>query len=487
MLGLVAVASRLIMQVIVAGVTCTVLAACSGGTVLASDAEADDASEPDDDGMPADADEVEEDAADAAEAVDRECVTGEPGPVDTWLTHLGSTSGTLAVASVCVAVNGDIGLAGTWRPTAAVAADLWVARLDPTGSLLWQVRIPGSFTLPLEIVPRPGGGFVIGAPVSGSSVAEPWLLGLDDTGAVEWHRWFRSGNFFGVGATLDGGFVSFLNAPTGALISRFDDAGSVVWQRRSADRRFHTDAVVLGDGGIAALLSEYAYMDPDMWLHYEMSLVRLTAGGESGWRIRWTGAWTWGERDYDSPWGSLLPLPEGGLVMSESRGSGLGFSMHAFDAGGEPLWEGVMGGAGSPSSGVLFDDRGALLTGWAGVGTVWLALLDLRGAVRWQRSVEDVREVGSRWNAAARANDGGALFLGGGPDGPQWLAKLGPDGEFGGTCPELACPHAVFESTGIMLAAEPTDLFEVTRDEPHYGSAASIPDAVAWAERACPE
>jgi hypothetical protein len=80
---------------------------------------------------------------DVADVIDRECLTGELGPVETWLVRFGAATGILRVYSICITADAEIGLAGSWATDeSAPTADLWVGRLDPaTGAGLQdQIR-----------------------------------------------------------------------------------------------------------------------------------------------------------------------------------------------------------------------------------------------------------------------------------------------------------------------------------------------------------
>jgi hypothetical protein len=206
---------------------CLVLRGCSGGVSLAGDGAAEEGEPAPETVVPPDADasgddgtdtpsegEVDagdalaEDGADVADAADRDCLTGEPGPVDTWLVRVVAESGVLSIASMCVAAGGEAGLAGSWGSDDSSPTDLWVARLDSAGrDFAWQTRITARSSLAtVAIAPRGGAGFVVGA--SSGLDGGGWVFGLDPSGAVEWERRFVP-QLRGLGATDDGEFVAF--------------------------------------------------------------------------------------------------------------------------------------------------------------------------------------------------------------------------------------------------------------------------------------
>jgi hypothetical protein len=465
----------------VLGVTGTTLVGCPGGTSLRGDASDDvTASDVDEAVDVAEAVETVDDVADAVEALDRECLTGEPGPIGTWLARLEAASGSLLAWSIAVAADGDLGLAGLWAPSGGWTGDLWLARLDAGGSLVRQLRISGSFALPVDIAPRPGGGFVVGTGAP-SPWAETWIVGLDEAGDVEWHRILPNG-FVASRPTPDGGFIAFTgHNPAEAWITRLDDDGNVVWQRRTTEQTFYGAPLVLSDGGIAASLEQLDYMDPDGWPHHRVTVVRLAADGGSGWRTARTGAWEWRPDFDEGPRVVLLPLPEGGLLLVDRS------SLAALDYAGGRTWGGQMSGDWGGVAGAVADDRSVAGAGWFGGTASWLGGVDLSGGIRWQRSV-DLGGTSRSTFAVARAQDGGLVFLGTGLGGdPSWIVKFGPDGEFGGPCAALGCPHAALTSTSETLIVEATDPFEIAEQPVQHGSATSVPDSVVRVERVCPE
>jgi hypothetical protein len=341
--------------------------------------------------------------------------------------------------------------------------------------------VTGSSEYPVGIVPMAGGGLVVGATTTAGD--ESWVLALDASGVVLW-QWRFPAKLRAIGGTPDGGVFTC----TDSWLTRFDGDGAVVWQRNYTDEGGYNQQAVLSDGGFATWMHEIAYMDPDGWMHYRMFIEQMAADGDGAWSVSGDPGWEWSELSGAPPGRTVLPLPGGRALLSWTwdRGAIPRFGVSMLDADGGTSYSGVLAGTEIWAVDHATSDSSVPIAGRTGE-SAWLAVLEMSGAIRWQRSIDFL--TGSATWSVASAPDGGALFLGysSGPDDFNWLAKLGPNGEFGGSCPALACPAATLEPSSNYLTTTPFDGFAVGRNDPLPGSVTVTADPVGEVQPVCPE
>jgi len=123
------------------------------------------------------------------------------------------------------------------------SADIWLARTDAQGVILWDKRYGGASDEGLNyILGTSDGGFLIVGDRGGE-----WLVRIDSVGNALWQVPYGSGGqFTGVSATSDGGFLlseyTAIDAPNGdkteanfgrtqTWVLKVDSAGSKVWDK----------------------------------------------------------------------------------------------------------------------------------------------------------------------------------------------------------------------------------------------------------------
>jgi hypothetical protein len=126
--------------------------------------------------------------------------------------------------------NGFVVVGAAWSSTVGGAADVWVAKLDPAGSVLWQRTYGGpSYDSVTSALPRRNGaGVVIAGTTSsfGAGGTDGWIFAIDADGEVLWQRTF--------GGTGDDSVQSIQPAADGGYIvagnsGSFGSSGSQVW------------------------------------------------------------------------------------------------------------------------------------------------------------------------------------------------------------------------------------------------------------------
>lgn len=304
--------------------------------------------------------------------------------------------------------------------------DLWVARLDAAGDLLWQRAIGGAASdTGTVVIPAASGFYVVGTTSSATAgQAKVWILKLDDTGAVSWQK---------VYGTSDGAADAVL-AADGSL-----------W-------------VVVLSGTSGGFLSTV--------------LMRLDAAGT----IQWQRAYVGDHNSIFTP-RSLALTTDGGAVIAGYAGAYPSNLYDAWaikvDASGAIQWQVTVGGAGDDQANeiVPFGTAGYRLVGYTNSASsanqeLWVLGLDQTGAV-----VQQVALGGSgteNANAAALSSDyrlvvGGYTNSFGAGSNDAWILKLDPYGQPGTAC-DLASTTTVVGVQGVAtaqvsaLAAESTSL-----------------------------
>ncbi len=164
--------------------------------------------------------------------------------------------------------------------------DLWAARFDASGNLLWQKTYGGSG---MEggggLFPLSGGGFILsgttrsfGAGGSTNGVGDVWLLRLDPNGNILWQKTYGgSQDEFGFVQPVDGGGF-FLAADTQSFgagdhdlwLLRLDNNGGIVWQKTfgGSQKDELASALAQPDGTflVAAKTESFGHGLDDVWV-----------------------------------------------------------------------------------------------------------------------------------------------------------------------------------------------------------------------------
>ena len=145
----------------------------------------------------------------------------------------------------CVAQTADGGyiIAGVTNTYGAGMADMYVAKLDNTGSMQWTKSIGGTGNdFAKSVVQTTDGGFVIagGTYSFGADSADVYLVKLNSVGALEWTKTIGGTNDDWANSVIqstDGGIVacgiskSFGTGVTNAYVLKTDDMGNIKWTK----------------------------------------------------------------------------------------------------------------------------------------------------------------------------------------------------------------------------------------------------------------
>jgi len=160
-----------------------------------------------------------------------------------WQQKFGGGSGDVnyeAAYSVHQTLDGGY-IATGYMQIATGNYDVWVARLDSSGAVVWQKQYGGSGSdLAYSIDETSDSGFIVAGYGTFTSGSEAWILKLNSDGSVAWQKQYGGSNYdtsMSVKQTSDGGYIvaaySTSFAGNGDIwILKLNSDGSVAWQNK---------------------------------------------------------------------------------------------------------------------------------------------------------------------------------------------------------------------------------------------------------------
>jgi hypothetical protein len=338
--------------------------------------------------------------------------------------------------------------------------DIWIARRDAVGALLWARQFGGDgidrgWDLALD-----GSGDLfacgetqsaLGAPPAGE--LDAWLARLDPAGQTLWLTQFGSAGFDRAQSVqADGGGGTFASGlTTGSLfgpnqgeqdawIARFDAAGGLLWAAQFGGPGNENLLALVPDGSGGAFVTG-ATTDTLFAAHkggWDAVLLRIDAAGN----VAWSRQFGTSEDDLatclarDGLGGVYVGLATEGSFAGPSAGDD-DVAVARYSAGGQQLWKRQFGSTkiDVPFTAVSDGQGGVVLGGTAaaplgdpftGSGTAWLARIDAGGhlddGAQFGDAVLDVVAAG------VEDGSGGVLLAGmaydGGFDPDVWMMRF---------------------------------------------------------------
>jgi uncharacterized delta-60 repeat protein len=373
-------------------------------------------------------------AAQVKESLDNRPVGSRPActaEACTWERTMGGTEEDKAYAVVATPDDGLI-VAGNTMSFGNPRYDAWIARLDRAGETVWERRLGGPQADHFyALAAAPDGGVLAAGDTRSAGVGESdvWLARLDGAGEVLWQRVLgdasndraRAALALPNGDFLVGGFAGVGLGDRDIWIARITDDGEPVWQQQLGgpgdDGAFHlalaADGDLLATGywrtGEADGEADGEDRGFDLWA------ARLSPDGEPVWQRRFH------RGSFDAGTG-VVPLADGGLVvtgMTQTGGPGeVDVWVLRLDRDGEPAWQRRFGGArtdgawaaiGRPGGGLVIS--AATASRGAGSTDAWMMGLDADGELAWERVIG-----GALWDrptALAASSAGDELLVAG--------------------------------------------------------------------------
>lgn len=248
---------------------------------------------------------------------------------DAWvvkLNEVGDTVWTRVISSTrdvvanCAILASDSGYIVAGKMVTYESTNFWVAKLGPSGHLLWSRTYRGSAGIgcgAYSIAPTPDNGYIVaGYYTQLGPTDDIWILKLNDLGDSIWARSYNHGsgdNAYCITTTLDGGYIAAgVTHPSGtpyldALVLRLNASGDTLWTRTYGgtgdDQAYSIIATSNGGYLLAGWTTSIADGNYDAWL------LNINDEGNPQW-IR-----TRGGEDNDVA-NSINFGPDGGYVVA---------------------------------------------------------------------------------------------------------------------------------------------------------------------------
>jgi cell division septation protein DedD len=146
-------------------------------------------------------------------------------------------------------------IAGYTESYGAGGFDMYLAKVDPDGNLLWNRTYGGSQDDGANcIVQASDGGYIIaGYTNSGVQSQSAWLVKIDSSGQVQWNRTVSGIEVNSIICTSDGGYVLATKYFAGFELVKLDSSCQVQWNQTyiGPDNSAAESAIQTNDGGYA--------------------------------------------------------------------------------------------------------------------------------------------------------------------------------------------------------------------------------------------
>ncbi len=388
------------------------------------------------------------------------CISQAP---DTYLYAQGhlTIGGTAIEVARALAqlTDGSYILAGTTHSFGQGLSDVYVVKLDASGTLLWAKTFGGANHDGIwSIVATPDGGCALAGYTQsfGAGGYDVYVLKLDASGNLQWSRTIGgpSDEFgYGIIQTTDGGYLivgetwSFGPGSASIYAIKLDASGNQEWTTTigGTAQDYARSVLQTADGGYLIAGTSWSF-GPGQ---YDIFLVKLDIGGNFLWS-RGIGTTTGDE--FASAMIALRDPPGGYAIIGTTTAFGQGEDLYILRVkpSGIPRWAIPLGGA-STDLGLAIaqsEEGGLLAVGYTesfgqapGNGNVYIAHLDSLGNLQWSKILGGSgADVGR--SVLATLDDGYAIAgytesYGQGTS-DMYLLKLDAKGNFApSTCPEI--------------------------------------------------
>jgi hypothetical protein len=399
-----------------------------------------------------------------------------------WQNALGGTSfdqvksviytadGGFAAAGITTSSNGDV-------TTNYGYGDVWVVKLNSSGSLQWQKSYGGSADEGAQSIRQTAdGGFIVaGASTSADGdvtenkgLNDIWILKLDASGNLQWQKSYGGSSVeiaYDIQQTTDLGYIvaGYTISNNGDVsgnhgfedmwILKLDAAGNLDWQKTfggTMDERAFSIQQTNDGGYIAAGYTKSTNGDiTNYYGNYDWWIVKMHSDGSLQWQKSFGGSQN--DQCY-----SIIPATDGGYIAAGKTASNNGdvtinkgahdLWVVKMDETGNLQWQKTYGGSGvdqayeikAVSSGgyVIAGSSYSLngdVTGNHGGYDFWVIRIDNAGNLLWQKSlggssVEEAYSIAQAGNSGYIVA-GGTLSVNGDVTGNHgdfdfWLVKL---------------------------------------------------------------
>lgn len=184
----------------------------------------------------------------------------------------------------------------TLSPPAVSGADVWLARTDSLGYVLWDTTYHKlNWDVCWRMNPTPDGGYILGCGCDQLGTPDIWIIKTDSVGNLEWDTTYGgpSAEFIGNVHPTDGGYfitgstMSYGLPGLNCWLVRIDSVGNVLWDSVSGGSQAEDiwDSRLTHDGGIIMC----GGTDSATAGNYDLYLHRFDSLGHTVWTGRYGG------------------------------------------------------------------------------------------------------------------------------------------------------------------------------------------------------
>jgi hypothetical protein len=155
-----------------------------------------------------------------------------------WNRLVGESGTGSHVYSIIQLADGSYVLAGEITPTGTGNYDMYIVKLNSSGSIIWTRTVAGTgYDMANSIIQTTDGGFVLGGYTNsyGAGANDMYIVKLNSSGTLQWSKTVGGTGdeqALGIIKSIDGGFTaagytsSFGNGGKDVFLVKFDDAGN---------------------------------------------------------------------------------------------------------------------------------------------------------------------------------------------------------------------------------------------------------------------
>ena len=394
---------------------------------------------------------------------------GGTGVIHGWSQTYGENMSDCA-NSVVQTLDGGYALAG-YQAIEGALNDILLAKVDHEGNLEWRRLYGGSgMDSGFSVVQASDGGYALAGYTGsyGAGSTDAWLAKIDATGSLVWNRTYGGVNDDYCSAmtqTSDGGYAlaghswSFGGGSYAAWLIKTDSTGVMQWNRTygGAKSDYARAVIQTSEGGyvIAGETNSFGVGTPSKSNSY---LIKTDSAGNMQWNKTYGGTAT----DYAY---SVIEASTGGYMLvgsTYSFGVGAPTYPNAFlvktDATGDLMWNKTFGGAATEYAYSIIEtsDGGYAFAGGsssygAGQRDMWLVKTDCNGNIQWSKLSGGSNDEQAL--SLIEANEGGFALAGwtnsfGAGASDAWLVK---------TFAEMGLVYTALTNESITLFRGRTD------------------------------
>ncbi len=369
--------------------------------------------------------------------------------------------------------------------------DFYVIKLDAIGTMQWTKTIGGTEDdVANSVIQTADGGYAVAGTTLSYGVGNKdiYLVKLDSTGTLLWNRTVGGpgeddGN--SVIQTLDGGFAIAGNTwsfgPSREMyIVKLDGNGSLQWTKSiggAPGSDYANSIIQTADGGYAIAGATFAFGAGGL----DACIAKLSSDGTLQWYRSIGGT-------NDDVAYSIIQSSDGSYLIAggtNSFGEGVGdMYIVKFDSVGSIQWSRTIGGPGGDGAYSLIQltDGGYAISGYQNNsfsvwGTMYVVKLSSSGILLWSKKVAEINDYGHAFSVIKTA-DGGYVLAG--MQGPIGLYIVKFDSNWN-TCGNSSLVSSLIDSGGTIVAPNPA----VSSPLPSFTSPTPTAGTSGYVSRIC--